>query len=602
MIQNKSHISSSASLLSIRLLSISLFLIIQFSFAQKKEENIGTEVVNVVKPYTPTVSDANKINEIPSLEDTETNKKETIKYQIFSFPVASTFTPSKGKAAAVDKAILERLFSNYLTLGFGNYATLNADLFVTHELDKYQYLGAMLRHQSSQGGIKGVVLDDKFAETAADVLYGYQRNDTKFCANLGYKREGYNWYGVPLDNTNFNANLIGNLDPNHQFNTINLGSELTISNSFFNKLNVNFVSFSDNYNSKENRFVIKPDFTFDFGDASVKTKFGVDYLNTEFDTTYLTGIAQVGTNSNIKTSNLIFNINPSFQILKDDLSVELGADVVFYSKGKDVFGGVNNNSSSKFFIYPKINASYKLVSDLMIAFGGAEGKLIQNSYADFTNSNKFLSPTLSIQPTNQQYDVFAGLRGKLSSSLAYNIKASYNATKDKALFKSNPYLLLPIANYSFGNSFTVVYDNVSTATIFGEIKSDINKNVSLGLSAEYNNYNTTFESRAWNLPAVKATFTTDFNIGAKWYAGSQLFYVGERKDEFTNLPFALNADVIKTLDSYFDINAHIGYKYNERLTAFLKGNNLANQNYNRWLNYPVQGAQVILGASYKFDF
>ncbi len=57
-----------------------------------------------------------------------------------------------------------------------------------------------------------------------------------------------------------------------------------------------------------------------------------------------------------------------------------------------------------------------------------------------------------------------------------------------------------------------------------------------------------------------------------------------------------------TLDSYFDLNAHVGFKYNARLTAFLKGNNLANQQYNRWANFPVQGIQVLIGANYKFDF
>ncbi|MFN8325804.1 MAG: hypothetical protein U0T80_08635 [Flavobacteriaceae bacterium] len=29
--------------------------------AQKKDDNIGTEVVNVVKPYSPTISDAFKV-------------------------------------------------------------------------------------------------------------------------------------------------------------------------------------------------------------------------------------------------------------------------------------------------------------------------------------------------------------------------------------------------------------------------------------------------------------------------------------------------------------------------------------------------------------
>lgn len=602
MIVNKSHISSKNNLLSIRLLSFGLFLLTQIAFAQKKDENIGTEVVNVVKPYSPTVSDANKIMEVPTLEDSETNKKEVVKYQIFSFPVASTFTPSKGKAAGVDKAKQERLFSNYLTLGFGNYATLNAELFVTHELDKYQSIGAMLRHQSSQGGIKGVFLDDKFSETAADVLYGYQRKNTKFSANLGYKKEGYNWYGIPLENINFDPSTINSINPNHQYNTINLGSELTITDSFFNKLNLDFISFSDNYNSKENRFIIQPNFTFDFGDTSVKTKFGIDYLNTDFETSYLTDASQIGTISNIKTSNLIFNVNPSFQILKDDLSVEIGGDVVLYSRAKDVFAGIENESKTRFLIYPKVNASYKVVGDLMIAFGGVEGKLIQNSYADFVSINKFLSPTLSINPTDQQMDVFAGLRGKLASSLSYNLKASYNESNDKVLFKTNALTQSSANNYSFGNSFTVVYDNVKTLSFFGELKADVNKNISLGLNAEYNNYDTSLEAEPWNLPTLKATFTTDFNVGEKWYAGSQLFYVGERKDQFSNVGFGVNTNSVQTLDSYLDINAHIGYKYNERLTAFLKGNNLANQNYNRWLNYPVQGAQVLLGASYKFDF
>ena len=36
-------------------------MVLQFSFAQKKEKSIGSEEVNIVKPYTPTISDASKI-------------------------------------------------------------------------------------------------------------------------------------------------------------------------------------------------------------------------------------------------------------------------------------------------------------------------------------------------------------------------------------------------------------------------------------------------------------------------------------------------------------------------------------------------------------
>ena len=90
----------------------SVFLSAFGGYAQKQDENIGTEVVNVVKPYTPTISDAFKVKETPSLDDEETTKRETIQYTIFSFPVASTFTPAKVKAAAFEQDPKARLFSN----------------------------------------------------------------------------------------------------------------------------------------------------------------------------------------------------------------------------------------------------------------------------------------------------------------------------------------------------------------------------------------------------------------------------------------------------------------------------------------------------------
>ena len=105
------------------------------SFAQeRKKDTIDTNVINVVKPYTPTISDAFKVKEIPSLDDEETTAKKEIKYNIFSFPVASTFTPAKGKAAVVDKAKPVKLFDNYASLGVGTYTTILGEVYLNHAL------------------------------------------------------------------------------------------------------------------------------------------------------------------------------------------------------------------------------------------------------------------------------------------------------------------------------------------------------------------------------------------------------------------------------------------------------------------------------------
>lgn len=586
-----------------------LVAVLQTTFAQKKDENIGTEVVNVVKPYTPTISDAFKVKETPVLDDEETLKKELINYNIFSLPVASTFTPSKGSAAGVDKTAQERLFKNYATLGFGSYASVNAELFITENIDATDYFAGMLRNQSAQGNIKGVDLDDKFYDTALDLTYGSKQQAYSWNADLGYQNQVYNWYGLP-ENFGVNlsdadrATLINGINPQQTYHNFYLGGKITTNDSFFNQATVKYNRFWDAYGSAENRFFIKPTFKFSIGESFIKTNFTLDYLNSSFENAFPIDVdAPSATSFANKSSYLILGANPNFQIRRDDLTLNFGVELVYLSTLKNQFQGTDFGSESDFFVYPKITASYKVVGNIMIAYAGAEGGLQQNSYRDFTNQNPFVSPTLLIAPTDSQYDIYVGLKGKLSNNISYNIRGAYASEKNKALFKSNDYSQADTnENYIFGNSFNVVYDNMKTVSFFGELKADFSKNVAFGINGTFATYTNDFEEEAWNLPQIKLGASLDVNITDKWFAGANVFFVGERMDFQEDKSFTTIGNNVKTLEGYLDANLNLGYKYNQRLTAFLKGNNIANQAYEKWLNYPVQQFQVMLGASYKFDF
>jgi hypothetical protein len=558
----------------------------QFSFAQKKDDNIGTEVVNVVKPYTPSISDAFKVKETPTLDDEETSKKENIQYNIFSFPVASTFAPAKGRAASVDKSAEEKIFSNYLTLGAGNYGTVNAELFVTENVSNTDYFGGMLRHSSTQGGIDGVQLDDKMMNTSLDLTYGSRAKGLSWNADLGYKNQIYNWYGIfPL----FDEATINGIDEQQTYHTLYLGGRLGLDN-VLKESSVKFSRFWDAFGSAENRFVAKPSLEFDIVEQKIKADFVLDYISGSFDQTYNGG-------GSYKYGFTNVGFQPSIKINKGDLSLNAGVGF-FYSAAQE-------EGESKFFIYPQVTGAFKVVGDLMIFYAGIEGTLHQNSYHDFVQENFFVSPTLGIAPTDQKYDIYAGLKGKLASSVSYNIRGSYKNEEGKGLFKSNGYEEgVGFEGYHYGNSFNVVYDRLKTISFFGELKADFSKNVSFGINGTFSSFSTDVEEEAWNLPAIKLATTLDVNITDKWYAGSSLFFVGERKDfaHFASITLPVPVDEVVTLKSYFDLNAHVGYKFSERLTFFLKGNNLANQDYQKWLNYPVQGLQVLGGASYKFDF
>lgn len=565
----------------------------QFSIAQKKNESIGTETVNVVKPYSPTISDAFKVKEIPSLDDSGNQPKEVIKYSILSVPVASTFTPSKGKAEGVEKAKKERLFNNYATLGLGNYSTLNAELFVNQDLGNNDYVAGMFRHHSSQGGIKDVELNDEFYDTAINVGYGQNNRDVAWGVDLGYQNQIYNWYGLPAD---FGStipdqryDLVNSINPDHSYNTITFGGNAEFNESIFSKLSAKFTHFSDSYSSSENRFYVKPTFTVDVMDQAIKTNVIVDHVSGSFKNNY--------TQDNIDPLKYSFTnvgIEPSFVMLENDWTLELGAGV-FYSADSE-------NSGNRFYFYPKVNASYKLVGDLMIFYTGVNGGLQQNSYADFVTENPFLSPTLNMRPSNTQYNVFAGLKGKLANNVSYNLTGSYLNEKNKALFKANDYTeVITNEDYAFGNSFGVVYEDIRTLRFYAELKADFSQNINFGINGTFNSYNTDNVIEAWNLPTMKLSSTLDVSITKQWYAGLNVFYVGERKDMQSNLNLMADPEVV-TLKSYFDANAHLGYKFSERLTFFLKANNIGNQAYQKWLNYPVQGFQILGGANYKFDF
>lgn len=570
----------------------------QMVTAQKKDENIGTEVVNVVKPYTPTISDAFKVKETPNTDDEDNSQREEITYNIFSFPVASVFTPAKGKAAGVDKQQREKLYNNYATLGIGNYGTVNAELFVTQPLNRNEYVGAMLRHLSSQGGIDGVQLDDKYYNTALDLTYGNRQQTYNWNADIGYQNQVYNWYGLPVEYMTFDNSTIDGIEEMQTYNTVYVGGKIGAKDSFFREATTQYKRFWDNYGSAENRFFIRPSLDIDVLEEKIKVDFVADYVGGTFEQDY-TGLTDITYN------HLNLGIQPSVVYQKDDLAVQLGAGV-FYNAGK-----INDENDGKIYIYPQVKASYKVVGDLMVAYAGAEGALKQNSYADFVSQNPFVSPTLYISPTDQKYDVYVGLKGKLASTVAYNIRGSYMNEDARAFFTSNAALpTVAEDGYAYGNSFGVVYDNLKTISFFGELKADLSKSVAFGVNGTFNSFSTQFIEEAWNLPQIRIAANVDVDITEKWYAGMNLFFIGERMD----VSFSDNAGVIPqpgtsltntevvTLKSYFDLNANVGYKYSERLTGFLRLNNIASQDYERWINYPVQGFQFLLGASYKFNF
>jgi hypothetical protein len=565
-----------------------LCLVMPFKFLGQ-EDDLGTEVVNIVKPYSPTISDAFKVKETPVQNDSISTQRKEVVYSIFSVPVASTFTPAKGNAASVEKNKKIKLYDNYATLGFGNYTSILGELYSDFQLSRTDNAGVFFKHNSSLGNIDEVRTQSDYLDTQLDVNYSSRKRDASYGLNFGVKHQKYNWYGLN-DSFSFSPDsFFDGLNVSQNYFSGTLGASITVKDSYFEKAAVNFRYLRDSFSSSEFNISALPEFAFPLSDYNFKVGVDLDYLSGSFsEDIFLPGTK--------KYSQLNIGVLPSVSIVTNDLSLNLGVAAYLGLDGEA--------NETDLYIYPNLSASYRLVDDLFIAYGGIDGGLAQNSFYGSKEVNPFVSPTLDINPTSTTYNAFAGVKGKVTNAIAYNVRAGYSNEKDKAFFKSNSYnnsTILDKEGYTFGNSFGLVYDDIKTLSVFGELKSELSANLSIGVNATFNSYNTKNQAEAWNLPTLQATLFSTFNITESLYGGVSLFYVGERKDEDDNVLFS-SVETIVTLEGYLDANIHLGYRLTERLSIFAKGSNLLGDNYQKWYNYPVQGIQVLGGATYKFDW
>lgn len=557
-----------------------------------EKESIQTERVVVVKAYTPEISDAFKVKATPVLEDSIIKNRKEITYSIFSVPVASTFTPAKGKAENIDPPEKIPLFDNYATLGVGNYTSVLAEFYSNFQLSRTDNVGVYLHHNSSQGGIDEVRLNDKFYNTFLDANYTSRTRDFTYGFEAGIEHQLYNWYGLP-DIPVFTDEEIAMIDPQQNYYGAKLGGKFVFEDLYFKNVAVDYRYFTDALSSKENHFTASPTLKFELGATKVNTEILIDFLKGNFEKELVPGVT-----NDYQILNMGFQ--PSFLVLKDDLTLEIGAEVVYSVDSQ--------REENNLYFYPQVTASYRLLNENLIGYGGLEGGLQQNTYRDAVQLNPYVSPDLVIAPTHQQFDAYIGVKGKISDIISYNLRGSYETKEDQPLFTHNlasedVATDVPVEGYEYGNSFSYRYDDLQIASVFGELNFDINRKFKLSTTAEFFSYETNVEEKPWNLPEIKVSLFSDYQINKQWSAGVQLFYVGERF-EVDNTIVVENTEPqpFVTLDSFFDANVNIGYRINDQWSVFAKGNNLVSGTYERWLHYPVQGIQVLGGVTYKFDW
>lgn len=549
-------------------------------FAQK--DTLGSMVIIGVGDYKPTVVDANKISGNPEIIDSIV-KINVGPYSIDSKKINTPFDTDPIVPAKIDGEPLVKLYNGFLKIGLGNYATPYGEAFYNSLRSKEYSYGIRMKHISSSPKYTNFRNTGLFSKPSfKDLGYaGYSDNSIslygkKFLkehtlsGNFDYDRNVIHFYGYDAG-----LNMLDKDATVQRFNLFSASAELkshyTKPERYNHDIKLSYYNLMDLYRSSENNILANGYMQTEINGEVLKINAAVDYYNykTVTDT----------------TDNTIVSLNPNFIASGEKYRASIG-----------LTAAADIGHSTKFYFYPNVELSYNIFEDIIIPYAGAGGGLKRNSFKRLTDENPFVLSELTIKNSNTKYEIFGGLRGTLSSKIAYTTRVSYSSISNMAMYVNDFDNILQ-------NRFDVIYDDAEVLYVKGEVSYQNREKLRIGIKGEYYNYDTKTELRAWYKPQVLITLSGNYNLKEKIVVKADLFYIDNQfariieKDETVAGGQKVTA---KELKGVFDVNLGAEYRYTKKLGFFLNLNNVASQGYNRWYKYPTQRFGIMGGLSYSF--
>lgn len=525
------------------------------------------EEVRVVKPYTPTLSGAEKIQLLPEIGDSVSYEKPEFEYSIFSKRYETDYRVTPIKPARMVKPELDKLYKSELKLGAGNYLTPLAELRINQVRSSDGTFGVLLKHHSMNGQVKlanDVRVDAGFNENDLE-LYGKRFGRyTIFEYNAGASYDTYVHYGVDTAYTD----SVNRPDMTHPFFNAHgaVGFQSARADSFHLQYNgtLEYNFFTHEFDQMEHGAVL--DGTVDqlFGDFRIGGDLGLKYFGHQetWDT--------------LLTNQFMLKLNP--YISKSSAQWSFMAGLNTYTEIR------NGKVMPRFYVRGKF--SFNIVEEVIVPYFGIDGFRETNNYMKIVGENPYSVPGLVVTPTNHKLLAYVGLKGKVTDYLAYNFRGTYEAIDDQYFFVTDT------SGY-LDNQFIVRYDDMTVLNIYGELNIAPTESLRVFLKGNYYSYETSREAYAWYKPNFDASLQARYNLGDKILADAGLFVIGPRY-----YPSVVQGGDPQKLNATVDLNLGVEYRYTKLLSFWARFNNMTAQPYYIWNNYPSHRFRVMLGFTY----
>ncbi len=589
-------------------LQILIFVSAILSFSIVAQENESTETFLGIGSGARKISKIQKTPIFPNHTDS-VSISDDIKYYLEPKRYLTNYSIENIKPARLKiTANGDKLYRGYLKAGAGTYLTPLLELNYASKRSRDESWGLNARNNGSFSSIKEMG-NTKFSDLNLGGYYQKFFMNYDLWSEFQYERNSYHFYGLDYDDNSMyefygldindslaiesfkNSDSLFKqnydfLDLHLKFNSRNTGRD---TNKLRIKSWIDFHHLNSNYNLSENHFLFGAHSGWLILDEEFLGTFELDINNINSPETLKLDDNNIIQPTNI-TSNTsgIVRFSPHIYSRKNNLIFKAGISIQ-----------ANIYENAKFYVFPDLEVSCNLFNNIFIPYGGWVGKVQRNTFNNLRLENPFISEDSKLQNTIQKSNIFAGLRGSLSSKFTFNLSSSFQKLDSIYFFISD-------TNSSYGNKFQTKYDNLSQTTFLAEITYQELEKLKISAKGEYFIYSPANLSNAWQRPDFIFTLSSLLDLSDKIVLKSDFYLVGKREVYSYSLPESIinfvlvDNKYVYSLPTFVDMNISAEYRYNKKVSAFIQFNNFTAKKYQYWQNFPVQSINILGGITFSF--
>lgn len=559
------------------------------AFAQHNEE------VTIEGTYRPKV---NKVNKILMSPETPKQSIEMPNAEVNVLDVDHRFRLHLDKLSPLSynnrKGQGDDAAKNFLMAGLG---TRISPVFLykhNSNLTKNLGLGVGIKHYSSWLGIKDYA-PSGFMNNAFDIgLTSSKYNNVQLEGKVYYKNDMYHYYGVNLTEHPLTEQEIEQLCPSQTYNTIGAHFGVVPTSTRVgevnHKLDLDYRYTFDNAYASEHYAGLGYGIAYAqnwWGNKSYPQRIGMD-LSIQY------GGLSMNEGSSLN-HRVLLKTNPFFEMKDEFYRLHLGFRFDFGIIGED----------KHFCFRPDLSGSLFVLNKKLEFYAGLNGGLKMLTFSQIIEENPFIGHWTPLLFQNVKLGFDGGVRTNIMEIVDLHLGVRYRRVDSDPLYIPYDYNIDHSQSQLLFNTFMLAYDETQTVSVLVDTRVKLRNSLTADLGFVYNNCTPTVAEYAWYRPAIEGKLKLTYDVNEKLALNTTFLYQGGRYAMvYNDGPFWIakyppRYDAVKMKD-VLDLGLGFDYRLNDQLGVFVKADNLLNQKYQLYFDYPVTGIEFFAGLKMTF--